>query len=151
MKDFGRMVYLKFARRHENCGDLVSVPSIIGEGADIKGNLNSKGTVHVDGKVVGDLHCEEVVIGINGNIKGRVFADKFHIYGTFEGSADVNSLFVARSAKVIGDINHVTIAIEPGAYIDGRCIRKDRDVSALTSSSAGEKLLQGPSSSRKKA
>ena len=31
---------------------------------------------------------------------------------------------MAKSAKLIGDAAHNTIAIEPGAYIDGHCIRQ---------------------------
>lgn len=150
MGNLKRMVYLKFARRVGSNSNTAPVPSIIGEGTEFKGDFKSSGTIHIDGKLTGDVTCDELVIGTNGYVKGYVNAKKFHIYGTFEGKAEADSLFIAQTAKLIGDVTHITIAIEPGAYIDGRCIRKDREAQSLTAVKSTA-MLSSPEKVKKQA
>ena len=45
----------------------------------------------------------------------------------------VDNMFVAKSAKLIGDVVHNSIAIEPGAYIDGHCLRQGAPIPAEAS------------------
>ena len=125
MKNLKRWIYLKFARRMGHSNENVSVPSIISDNAQVKGNLSSSGIIHVDGRLLGDIDCDELVIGLRGIVKGNVKVQKLYIYGMLEGTADVDYLFVAKSAKLIGDAAHCSIAIEPGAFIDGHCTRKN--------------------------
>ena len=130
MKNMKRLVVLKFAR-HLGRGKAVSVPSIISDNAKLKGNIISEGIVHIDGQLSGDITCEELVIGIKGQVKGKINAARLLVYGIFDGVADVDSLFVAKTAKLKGDVSHNSIAIEPGAYIDGRCLRKEGGASNI--------------------
>lgn len=141
MKKLKRLIYLKLARRMSRNNQSIPVPSIISDNTQLTGNLSSSGIVHVDGKLTGDVSCEELVIGIRGVVKGHVNAEKLHIYGVLEGTANVDSLFIAKSAKLVGDASHITIAIEPGAFIDGRCIRKSSSEKALENKSP-ELLLE---------
>jgi len=122
MANLKRMIYLKIARRlSRNSGP---VPGIISEGTKIVGNITSSGIIQIDGRMEGDIKCEELIIGIKGNVNGNVSASNLYLYGTLQGTANVSELFVARSAKLIGDAAHDTIAVEPGAHIDGRCMRR---------------------------
>ena len=82
--------------------------------------------MHIDGSFKGTINCEELVIGIRGKLEGEIKAEKLYVYGELLGKAVVDSLFIAGSAKLKGDVTHSSIAIEPGAYIDGSCIRADR-------------------------
>ena len=132
MRNLKRLIVLKFARKMGS-GKNVSVPSIISDNAKLKGNIVSDGIVHIDGNLTGDVECEELVIGIKGNVKGKIMAQRLYIYGTLDGIADADSLFIAKTAKLKGDVSHNSIAIEPGAYIDGRCIRKDGGASNICS------------------
>lgn len=99
------------------------VPTIIGENTKVHGDITSRGIMHVDGYIEGDINCEELVIGAKGNILGTVKAQSLYLYGSLQGKAVADNLFIAKTAKLIGDATHNTIAIEPGAYIDGHCIR----------------------------
>lgn len=123
MKKFKRMLYLKLARAFGRNNSGVPVPTIIGENTMIKGDINSNGILHVDGNIEGDITCEELIIGNKGTVLGTVRAQSMHLYGSLQGKAIVDSLFIAKTARLIGDASHNTIAIEPGAYIDGHCIR----------------------------
>ena len=61
---------------------------------------------------------------------GAVNAKSLQLYGMLNGKAAADNLFIAKSAKLIGDATHNTIAIEPGAYIDGHCMRMGAPIPA---------------------
>ena len=124
MKKLKRLIYLKLARRLSKSTTGAPVPSIVSENTKLTGNLSSEGIVHIDGQVKGDVSCEELIIGIKGSVNGSVTAKNLQLYGSLKGKAMVDNLFVAKSAKLLGDATHNTIAIEPGAYIDGHCLRQ---------------------------
>ena len=123
MKKFKRLLYIKLARRLSRSTAGAPVPSIVSENTHIKGDIISDGIIHVDGQVEGDISCDELIIGIKGSVVGSVTAVNLQLYGTLSGRAAADNLFIAKSAKLIGDATHNTIAIEPGAYIDGHCMR----------------------------
>ena len=126
-----KMLYLKFARRMSRNKQSIPVPIIISDNTKLEGTINSTGIVHIDGSFKGTINCEELVIGIRGKLEGEIKAEKLYVYGELLGKAVVDSLFIAGSAKLKGDVTHSSIAIEPGAYIDGRCIRKETGASNI--------------------
>ncbi len=128
-KKLKRIAYLKFARKLNNAPS-VPVPSIISENTKVTGDIISTGIIHIDGRVEGDISCEELVIGLKGTVIGSVNANNLHLYGQLQGKAVVDKLFVAKTAKLLGDATHNQIAIEPGAYIDGHCIRAGAPIPA---------------------
>ncbi len=130
MKRLKRLIYLKLARRLSKSTTGAPVPSIVSENTKVKGDIVSDGIIHVDGQVEGDIACDELVIGVKGSVAGAVTANNLQLYGTLKGKALVDNLFVAKSAKLLGDAVHNTIAIEPGAYIDGHCIRQGGPIPA---------------------
>ncbi len=123
MKKLKKLLYLKLARRLSRSSTGAPVPSIISENAKLKGDIISEGIVHIDGQIEGDISCEELVIGVKGVVVGSVTANNIQLYGVLNGKASADNLFIAKSAKLIGDATHNTIAIEPGAYVDGHCMR----------------------------
>ncbi len=123
MKKLKKMLYVKIARKLNKSDQTSSVPSIISQNTQVNGDIISNGVIHIDGQVNGDVSCEELVIGIKGSVVGSVNVENLHLYGTLDGRAKADTLFIAKSAKLIGEAVHNTIAIEPGAYIDGRCIK----------------------------
>ena len=123
MKNLKRILYLKFARKVGRNSSDVPVPTIISEGTNVKGNIISDSVVHIDGRVDGDVSCSELVVGLKGAVYGAIDTQTLHLYGTLQGKANVDRMFIAKTAKLVGDVTHNSIAIEPGAYIDGHCIR----------------------------
>ena len=72
----------------------------------------------------------KLIIGIKGGVCGSVTTKNLQLYGALKGKAFVDNLFIAKSAKLIGDAIHNTIAIEPGAFIDGHCMRQGDPIPA---------------------
>ena len=130
MKRLKRLIYLKLARRLSKSTTGAPVPSIVSENTRLNGDILSDGIIHIEGQVEGDIACDELVIGVKGSVNGSIKANNLQLYGVLKGKALVDNLFVAKSAKLIGDAAHNTIAIEPGAYIDGHCIRQGGPIPA---------------------
>jgi cytoskeletal protein CcmA (bactofilin family) len=100
-----------------------SVPSIISADLTIEGNLVSSGEVQVDGNVHGDIRCKALIVGIKGQVTGEVNAQTVRLHGAVKGMVRAKSVFLASSARMAGDVEHESLAIEPGAYMEGHCKR----------------------------
>ncbi len=100
-------------------------PTILSTDLAITGDLVSEGEVQIDGKVNGDIRCTMLTIGVSGCLTGQVFADYALIRGRVDGRIRAHNVTLARTARVVGDIIHESLMIEPGAYIEGRCERLD--------------------------
>ena len=133
VKKIKRLIYVKLARRLSKSTTGAPVPSIVSENTKLIGNIISDGIIHIDGSVEGDVSCDELIIGIKGSVSGAITANNLQLYGALKGKAMVDNMFVAKSAKLIGDVVHNSIAIEPGAYIDGHCLRQGAPIPAEAS------------------
>lgn len=99
--------------------------SRIGADLVVIGNLVSKGEVHIDGELQGDLHAANVVIGENARITGGLVADEVIVRGMVMGSIRGKRVVLQSSSKVEGDIFHSQLAIEQGAFFEGKSRRMD--------------------------
>jgi cytoskeletal protein CcmA (bactofilin family) len=92
---------------------------IIGQGLKII----SRGTLQVDGEVEGDVAGAEIIIGEQGKVTGTVAAERVIVRGRTSGVIRAMTVALRASARVEGDIHHMSLAIEEGAEFDGRCLR----------------------------
>jgi cytoskeletal protein CcmA (bactofilin family) len=100
-----------------------AVPSIVSSDLTIEGNLNSAGEIQVDGVVHGDIRCKALIVGVKGSVTGEVTAQTVRMHGAVKGMIRAKSVFLASSARMSGDVEHESLAIEPGAYMEGHCKR----------------------------
>lgn len=100
-------------------------PSIIATGLKIIGDLSSDGEIQVDGKVEGDIRCKSLLIGIHGSVTGEVTAETVKLHGTITGQVFAKTVFFASTARMVGDVAHKSLAIEPGAFMEGHCRRME--------------------------
>ncbi len=119
MRKLRRVMFLKVARFIK--GEKNIVPCIISTGTKIVGNITEGDVIHIDGHIEGDISCKELVIGTQGSIVGNVSAKSVELYGELNGTLKVENLFIAGTAKFVGDSTYKTIAIEPGAVLEGKC------------------------------
>ena len=66
--------------------------SIITQGIDFTGEVNTEGDIHLDGNMKGIIKANEVVIGPNGSFEGEIIWDKDKPDGTFQKLLDVSKL-----------------------------------------------------------
>lgn len=119
MRKLRRVMFLKLARMIR--GEKSIVPCIISAGTKITGNITDGDVIHIDGTINGDVICKELVVGVSGTVLGNVEAKNIELYGELNGTLKADNLFIAGSAKFVGDSVYKTIAIEPGAVLVGKC------------------------------
>ncbi len=100
-----------------------AAPSIVSMDLTIKGDVVSSGEVHVDGVVDGDVRSNALTVGRTGVVNGRIAAKEALIRGSVNGPITADSVTLAASARVIGDIQHESLTIEAGAFLEGHCRR----------------------------
>ena len=102
-----------------------SAPTIFSTDLEIVGNLTTPGEIQLDGTIEGDVTCEKLMVGEKASITGHVQADKVVIRGKIIGNVKAIKVELAKTAHVVGDIWHDTIAIDAGAFLEGHCRRND--------------------------
>ena len=113
-------------------------PSVIGSDLVIIGNLQSRGEVTIEGQVQGDLQAQRIVIGQGARITGGIVADDVVVQGTVQGSIRGNRVTLQSNSKVEGDVFHQSLAIEQGAYFEGKSRRSENPLDTGTRSGGVE-------------
>lgn len=114
-------------------GDLDSWPdpasfnarrSVFAQDLVVEGDATSRGPIEVQGNVVGSLRAPEITVTGSGRVEGSVVAHDLVVLGAVSGTISARNVQFAPSAIVHADVIHERIAIEAGAELDGRLLRK---------------------------
>lgn len=97
--------------------------NIIRSGTEINGDINCRGDIRIDGKLVGNLISDgKVVVGEEGVVEGNIKCANATISGGVKVNIQVNELLSLKStANLVGEINTNKLMIEPGANFSGSC------------------------------
>ena len=113
-----------------------SIPSIFAGDISITGNIQSEGEIQIDGKVEGDIKCTSLIVGENANVSGGVVAEDVVVRGKVNGSIRGVRVTLEATSEVEGDVYHKTLAIEQGAYFEGKSRRQEDPIGSAPSKSA---------------
>jgi len=102
------------------------VASLISEGLQFEGGVTGDGELHVDGMVRGDIRVRQLTLSETGVIEGAVIAELVEVRGKVLGSISGKQVRLYVTAHVEGDITHEQLAIEAGAFFQGRSLRLQR-------------------------
>jgi cytoskeletal protein CcmA (bactofilin family) len=100
-----------------------ATPSIISADLRIVGDLASAGDIQIDGEVEGDIQSRTLTVGEGAQVKGSITAETVRVCGGVAGQIKATTVTLDKTAKVMGDILHTSLAIEPGAFLEGHCRR----------------------------
>ena len=107
-------------------------PSIIGADLIVMGNVISRGEVHVDGELQGDLHCASLLVGDSATITGGIVAEDVVVRGKVLGSIRGLRVTLQAASHVEGDIYHKSLAIEQGAFFEGKSRRSEDPLAGVS-------------------
>jgi cytoskeletal protein CcmA (bactofilin family) len=122
------------------------VPTIIGEDLTIRGNIVSKGEIQVDGEIEGDIRCGSLLLGDKAQVRGGVAAEDVVVRGHIVGSITGLRITLQGQCHVEGDIVCQTLAIEQGAYFEGKSRRSDNPLAEAKTPSANGSANPGSNS-----
>jgi cytoskeletal protein CcmA (bactofilin family) len=103
--------------------------SLIGADMTLEGNVGGGGELQIDGAVKGDVRVERVTIGDGGQVDGAIFAEAVEVRGRVIGAITAKQVRLYGACHVDGDITHEQLAMEPGAFFQGRSLRLQRPAS----------------------
>ena len=129
--------------------------SVIDDQLSISGDIQTEGTIRVDGRLEGTLHhVDTLIIGAGGTVVGNIEAREVVIGGNLCGNLTVTGrVEVQSSASVQGDIHAAAVLLQEGGTVHGhvaihpvgsneRAISGERRL-ALTPSRAVAAVAQG--------
>lgn len=97
--------------------------TIVASGTEIKGNIESKGDIRVDGTLLGNLTTSsKVLVGPSGKITGDIVAQQADVLGVIHGTLKVTDLlYLKGSCQVNGNIYAGQLQVDATASFNGEC------------------------------
>ncbi len=110
-------------KKGEGSFDSGDMATLVGPEAYFQGAMTVRGSIHVEGRVEGDiLEAQTVVIGPTGRVRGNVCAEIVVIGGQVTGDVVAASgLEIKATGRVSGNLRTPKLLIEEGASFDGAC------------------------------
>lgn len=100
--------------------------TVISNGTTMKGMIDTKGSIFIDGRFEGILVAtEDVTIGKNGEVLGEVRAKVLTVNGMIDGLFDVGQVNILGSGRVIGKIQYDELIIEQNGIFEGEGKKKN--------------------------
>ena len=121
--------------------EIVNLPmdSVIGPNLRVMGDLIGSGDIQIDGRVEGNVRGRSLVVGLDGRIDGRIFADAVEIHGAIHGRIVAMNVTMGSTARVVGKVFHNLLNVEPGAAHEG--LKPWRPVDYFASRKKGSSAL----------
>ncbi|WP_442957651.1 bactofilin family protein [Phenylobacterium sp.] len=101
-------------------------PSLISDNITIEGSVIGEGELQIDGVVRGEVRVDKVTIGETGHVEGAIFAEVVETRGRVIGQISAKQVRLHGTAYVDGDITHEQLAMESGAFFQGRSLKFQR-------------------------
>jgi cytoskeletal protein CcmA (bactofilin family) len=99
------------------------IETVIGEGAEFKGNIHVPGAIFVNGRVHGPVRSDELItLGEKGEVEGDLVAPLVVVAGRLRGNIEAGAkVDLMATASVAGEIRTPKILIAEGAMFEGNC------------------------------
>jgi cytoskeletal protein CcmA (bactofilin family) len=97
--------------------------SVISADTVVKGKIDFKGELLIEGKVSGDITGDSLTLGSSAKVDGKIIVKAVTVQGTFSGFIHSDSVCLDVGSVVKGDIEHNVISIETGANFNGKVAR----------------------------
>jgi cytoskeletal protein CcmA (bactofilin family) len=97
--------------------------TLIGKNTTFQGNIETVGTIRIDGKVNGEIKVEgDIYIGKDSEIIGNVYTKNIFLSGKVQGNIEAQGLLNATStAEIYGDIFVQNLITSEGSIFEGKC------------------------------
>ena len=97
-----------------------TLTTVIGADSSLRGELQSKGTVRIDGTLDGNIQADCVIVGESGLIRGDVVSRETTVGGKVEGTIRCSeSAEITPKGQVRGDISTPKLSLAEGGLFDG--------------------------------
>ncbi|MGM0623598.1 MAG: bactofilin family protein [Campylobacterota bacterium] len=107
-----------FTKSGEACDE--NGTTIITCGTKIRGDIEQKCKMHIDGTFEGQLRSDsEVTIDKNGKVEGELIANRVIVSGEVNGSIKAQTVDILPGGVVNGEVEAINLIIEPKGIFEG--------------------------------
>lgn len=93
-------------------------PAVISEEFTIRGDIESEGTLHVEGHIVGTVRAAAVNVSRTGRIEGDIFCHSLNLKGHIKGNVSCDEVSLTDTAELVGTLKYRFISVGKGAQIN---------------------------------
>ena len=117
--------------------DTSTIATLIGAGTTVTGDLEFRGGLHLDGRIVGDVTGEAdsgstLTIGADGIVEGSVTVNDLVLNGAVQGDVTARQrVELGATAQVDGNLAYQVLQMAAGARVNGRLIHQPGGQQAL--------------------
>ena len=115
-----------------------TVISIVGPGMTVVGDVDTDGTLRVEGRVEGTIRAgKAVVVGKDGEVDGRIFTQDAVLAGKVTGTIHAASrLELQGTARVDAEVRARRMQLEEGAELNGALTMGEKAVGEVPAGKA---------------
>jgi cytoskeletal protein CcmA (bactofilin family) len=98
------------------------ITTLIGRGAQFKGNIDTQGTVRIEGTLEGQINAQgDIYIAEDSLVKADLFGKKVIVAGQVQGTIEaLHGLEITSTGQVHGDITGAKLIVAEGALYRGK-------------------------------
>ena len=98
------------------------VDTVVGAHVELKGSLRNHGSIHIHGRVTGDIISDAMVmVGETAVVTGPITAKVVEVCGQVHGSITAEETIELQPKSLVkGDLNTARLSIKPGAVFIGK-------------------------------
>jgi len=107
----------------QNTHELSSSNTHIAKGAILNGDMETYGTIRLEGKIYGNLRSKgKTSLGETAFVQGNILAQSAEIAGEVKGTVEIAEILTLKATATInGDIVCNKLIVEAGATFNGKC------------------------------
>jgi cytoskeletal protein CcmA (bactofilin family) len=95
--------------------------SFVGENSHFTGNVETEGTIRIDGFLEGNVQADWVILGVKATVKGNIIARGIVVGGKIDGNLLAKEVVDVKAQGVItGDIEAGKFLVVEGGVLNGR-------------------------------
>lgn len=127
----------------ENAIDENKLTGFFDKDTEIKGDLSFEGSFRIDGRFIGKIDSDSVlIVGENGKVDADIKIGNIIINGEVKGTIQAKEkVEINASGRVIGTVITPKLAVEEGAYLEANC-QITNHVSPPETEEEAEEVLQ---------
>ena len=118
-----KMAIFNNNKDQQNQQELSSSNTHIAKGAIFTGDLETYGTIRLEGKIYGNLKSKgKASLGESAFVQGNILAQSAEIAGEVKGTVEIADILTLKAtATIVGDIICNKLIVEAGATFNGKC------------------------------
>ena len=108
--------------------------SFLGENAFVKGDIEIKGGLHLEGRLEGNIKADWLTVGQKAEVKGELEVNKVTIWGKVIGKIIAKEIIEIQETGIFeGELHTDRLAITEGGIFEGRVFHlKEKSVVPFT-------------------